>query len=57
MRSTKTFFSRMMASPAGERMPWKMERALSGHSGHVTGRTIASMYASAFMRSGNRAAQ
>jgi hypothetical protein len=47
----------MIDSPAGERMPWKIPRALSGHSAHVRGRTIASMYASALTRSGYRAAQ
>ena len=43
MRSTNTFFSRTIASPAGDRMLWKTLRALSGQSSQVTGRTIASI--------------
>jgi hypothetical protein len=43
MRSTKTFFARIISSPPGERSAWKILRAASGHSAHVTGRTIASM--------------
>jgi hypothetical protein len=57
MRSTKTFLASTISSPAGERMAWKILRALSGHSAQVTGRTMASMYTSAFTRPGWRRAQ
>ena len=43
IRSTNTFFSSTIASPAGERIAWKMPRADSGHSVQLIGRTIASM--------------
>ena len=43
MRSTKTFLSSTIDSPASERMAWKIFRASSGQSSQVTGRTIASM--------------
>ena len=43
IRSTNTFFWRTISSPAAPRIAWKTLRATSGHSNHVTGRTIASM--------------
>ena len=52
IRSTKTFFCSTISSPPGERIAWKILRAVSGHSCQVTGRTIASMYATPVTRSG-----
>ncbi len=42
-RSTKTFLSSTIGSPASVRKASKTGRADSGHSSIVTGRTIASM--------------
>ena len=43
MRSTKTFFSRIIPSPASERIAWNKGRMASGHSSHAIGRTMPSM--------------
>ena len=43
MRSTNTFFCNTSSSPAGDRINWKIFRADSGQSFHVSGHTSASM--------------
>ncbi len=52
MRSTNTFFSTTISSPAGERRAWKIWRAVSGQPVQAKGWTMASMYATARIRSG-----
>ncbi len=43
MRSTKTFFSSTISSPAGDRIAWKIRREASGQSAQTSGTTIVSM--------------
>jgi hypothetical protein len=53
----KRFFSRIRSSPSDVRCALKNSRVASGHSSQdKKGRTIASMYTSALIRSGCRCA-